>query len=75
MVRNKLTLKGLQAYSARLGYLYQMQPKKDLDILKINNLTEDSLFNNEIDLNTISEFQIGEHSKFLGFSAVKQALC
>ena len=67
MARNRFTLKGLHAYLARLDFLSQLQPTKDLDILKINKLAEESLFKNEIDLNTILEHNIGDHSKILGF--------
>jgi hypothetical protein len=41
--------------------------------LRINNLTDDALINSGIELDSIAEFHI-DHSKLIGFSAIKKAL-
>ena len=73
-MRSKITLDSLKATKARLGYLVAVEPQRDLDILRINRLSEDMLYHSDIDMNTILDFNIDQHSQLIGFQNLQSKL-
>ena len=51
-----------------------MQPQRDIDFIKINDLTNNILYKSDIDLKTITDFDLSKESILRGFDDVRDAL-
>jgi hypothetical protein len=58
-----MSANGLKAYIARAKYLLELQPKRDLDIIQINLLSDYFITKSGVDIESIGDFNI-EHAKF-----------
>lgn len=66
------SINGLRALIERLKFLQKMEPMRDIDYIKINELHDYSL-NLDIELDTVGDFQI-DKARFTGFHETQQLL-
>ena len=71
--KNHIATNGLKAYLDRIAFLRKMQPMRDLDIVKINELHSHITNKLDVDIETIGDFTI-DQAQFLGFDEAQHCL-
>jgi len=56
--KNHVAINGLTAYQERLKFLIQVKPVRDVDAIKINELSEHAIEKADIDIRTVADFSI-----------------